>query len=111
MEAHVLTSSLCILPAKVRIISYITKKINLFLKKSPSLNQKLREGVCRRPSPMGDSSSLLEAFYGVIVVDAILCGVGEASDSSHYTVEGLSNGVVECTIEVFNSQYITRKGT
>lgn len=91
MEAHVYTSALSILGAKVRIISYITKKIDKNLKKSPSLNQKLREGVCRRPSPMGDSSSLLKAFYCVIVVDAILCGVVDASDSSDYTVEGLSN--------------------
>lgn len=91
MEAHVLTSSLSISRAKVRIISYITKNIDIFLKKSPSLNQKLREGVCRWPSPMGDRSSLLEAFYGVIIVDSVLCGVIETSDSSHYTVESLSN--------------------
>ena len=44
MEAHVYTSALSILGAKVRIISYITKKIGKNLKKSPSLNQKLREG-------------------------------------------------------------------
>ena len=44
MEAHVYTSALSISGAKVRIISYITKKIDFFLKKSPSLNQKLREG-------------------------------------------------------------------
>ena len=44
MEAHVYTSALSISGAKVRIISYITKKIDKNLKKSPSLNQKLREG-------------------------------------------------------------------
>lgn len=90
METHVYTSALCISRAKVRIISYITKKIDKNLKKSPSLNQKLREGVCRRPSPINGSTSLLEAFYGVVVVDAILRGVVKASDSSYYTVEGLS---------------------
>lgn len=66
MEAHVYTSALSISRAKVRIISYITKKIDKNLKKSPSLNQKLREGAPYRWTLINGSISLLEAANIVI---------------------------------------------
>ena len=102
MEAHVLTSSLCILPAKVRIISYITKKIDLFLKKSPSLNQKLREGYCKAYAPINGSTSLLEAADIVIRNGQVAGGVAKASDISCYTQESFADTVVKCTVEVGN---------
>lgn len=102
MEAHVYTSALSILGAKVRIISYITKKIGKNLKKSPSLIQELREGECRWPSPMGDSSSLLEAADVIIGNGQVAGGEAKASDISCYTQESFSDTVVECTVEVGN---------
>lgn len=91
MEAHVYTSALSILGAKVRIISYITKKIDKNLKKSPSLNQKLREGECRRPSPMDGSTSLLEAANVIVGNGQVVCGIVNASDGSLYTQESFSD--------------------
>ena len=95
MEAHVYTSALSISGAKVRIISYITKKIDKKLKKSPSLIQKLRERQGRWPSPMGDSSSLLEAFYGVVAIYEISGCVRDAADNDFYGIECTSYTVVE----------------
>lgn len=99
MEAHVLTSSLSISRAKVRIISYITKKIGKNLKKSPSLNQKLREGYCKAYAPINGSTSLLEAADVVIRYGQVAGGVAKASDSSRYTQESFADTVVECTVE------------
>lgn len=95
METHVYTSALSISGAKVRIISYITKKIGKNLKKSPSLNQKLREGVCRWPSPMGDSSSLLEAFGGVVAIYEISGGVRYAANNNFHGIKCMFDTVVE----------------
>lgn len=84
MEAHVLTSSLSILGAKVRIISYITKKIDFFLKKSPSLNQKLREGISHRQTLINGSTSLLEAADIVVRNGQVAGGVVNTSNASRY---------------------------
>ena len=95
MEAHVYTSALSISGAKVRIISYITKKIDKKLKKSPSLSQKLREGQGRWPSPMGDRSSLLEAFEGVVAIYEISGCVRDAAENNFHGIKCMFYAVVE----------------
>ena len=92
---HVLTSALSISGAKVRIISYITKKIDKNLKKSPSLNQKLREGYCRAYAPINGSASLLEAFDGVVAIYEISSSVRDAANDNFHGIECTSHAVVE----------------